>query len=179
MPSYLVQLAYTPDAWRALMDSPQNRQDAVTPLVQHLGGRFLNGKFLAFGDYDVVAIVELPDNVSAAAFSMTISAEPAFASSVQHAARRVAPRALLRRVWRVARRIDARHRLSRSPCAACRGQSRAVGGRSRRCPRGRAQARHRGARRYQELDGALELGTRALALAEDVKDTGMGARTLR
>jgi uncharacterized protein with GYD domain len=74
MPYYLVQLAYTPDAWRALMDSPQNRQDAVTPLVEHLGGRFLNGKFLAFGEYDVVAIVELPDNVSAAAFSMTISA---------------------------------------------------------------------------------------------------------
>ena len=74
MPYYLVQLAYTPDAWRALMASPQNRQDAVTPLVEQLGGRFLNGKFLAFGEYDVVAIVELPDNVSAAAFSMTISA---------------------------------------------------------------------------------------------------------
>jgi uncharacterized protein with GYD domain len=74
MPYYLVQLSYTPEAWRALTDNPQDRQDAVTPLVERLGGRFVSTKFLCFGEYDLMAIVEMPDNVNAAAFSMTISA---------------------------------------------------------------------------------------------------------
>ena len=30
--------------------------------------------WMSFGDYDIIGIVEMPDNVSAAAFSMAISA---------------------------------------------------------------------------------------------------------
>ncbi len=37
------------------------------------GGR-LESAYYAFGDYDVVAIVEVPDNVSAAAFSLALNA---------------------------------------------------------------------------------------------------------
>jgi uncharacterized protein with GYD domain len=40
--------------------------------VKKLGGK--PGKlYLSFGDYDVVGIYEMPDNVSAAAFAMAIS----------------------------------------------------------------------------------------------------------
>jgi|SRR5262245_17668161 len=74
MPYYLVQLSYTAESWRALTANPQDRQDAVTPLVERLGGRFVSAKFLCFGEYDLMAIVEMPDNINAAAFSMTISA---------------------------------------------------------------------------------------------------------
>jgi uncharacterized protein with GYD domain len=73
MPSYLLQVAYTPQAWDTLIRKPQNRLDAVAPAVEQLGGS-VTGGWLAFGEYDLVVILDLPDNVSAAAFSMAVSA---------------------------------------------------------------------------------------------------------
>ena len=73
MAYYLVQLAYTPEAWGAMAARPQNRLEAVQPVAERLGGHILS-KWMAFGEYDVVAILEMPDNVSAAAFSVAISA---------------------------------------------------------------------------------------------------------
>jgi uncharacterized protein with GYD domain len=73
MPQYLLQVAYTPEAWAALIKKPHNRLDAVRPAVEKLGGKIETGWF-CFGDYDLVAIVQMPDNVSAAAFSLAASA---------------------------------------------------------------------------------------------------------
>lgn len=73
MPHYLFQTAYTPQAMAALVKNPQNRIEAVRPAIEALGGKLVAG-YLAFGEYDVVGIVEMPDNVTAAAFSMGVSA---------------------------------------------------------------------------------------------------------
>jgi uncharacterized protein with GYD domain len=73
MAHYLLQVAYTPQAWSAMLKNPQNRIEMVAPALERLGGRF-EGAWLAFGEYDIVAIMSLPDNVSAAAFSMAVSA---------------------------------------------------------------------------------------------------------
>lgn len=73
MPYYLLQAAYTPDAWAAMVKNPQNRLEAVRPVVERLGGR-VEGGWLAFGEYDAILICQMPDNVSAAAFSMAASA---------------------------------------------------------------------------------------------------------
>jgi uncharacterized protein with GYD domain len=73
MASYMVQVAYTPEAWGTLVKSPQNRMEAVRPAIEKLGGR-IEGVWLSFGEYDVVLIAQMPDNVSAAAFSMAVSA---------------------------------------------------------------------------------------------------------
>jgi uncharacterized protein with GYD domain len=73
MPLYLSQVAYTPEAWKALVKNPQNRLEAVRPVVEKLGGKIVSGYF-AFGDYDVVAIVEMPDHVAAAALAMAFAA---------------------------------------------------------------------------------------------------------
>jgi uncharacterized protein with GYD domain len=73
MPRYLLQAAYTPEAWGAQLKTPQNRMEVVSELMRQLGGSF-ESAYLAFGEYDVVAIVDLPDNVSAAAMSMVVSA---------------------------------------------------------------------------------------------------------
>jgi uncharacterized protein with GYD domain len=71
MPSYLVQVAYTPETVAALVANPQDRTEAIGKVVKNLGGK--PGKlYLSFGDYDVVGIYEMPDNVSAAAFAMAI-----------------------------------------------------------------------------------------------------------
>ena len=72
MPSYLVQVAYTPETVAALVANPQDRTEAIGKVVKKLGGK--PGKlYLSFGDYDVVGIYEMPDNVSAAAFAMAIA----------------------------------------------------------------------------------------------------------
>lgn len=73
MPYYLLQVAYTPEAWANIVASPQNRLDAVRPVVEKMGGKMENG-WLAFGDYDLVAIVQMPRNVEAAAFSLAAAA---------------------------------------------------------------------------------------------------------
>jgi uncharacterized protein with GYD domain len=79
MASYLVQAVYTPEAWANLIAQPQDRIGAVRPIVERLGGKVTHGWF-AFGDYDVVAIIEMPTNVEAAAFSMAAAAAGAIRS---------------------------------------------------------------------------------------------------
>jgi uncharacterized protein with GYD domain len=73
MATYLIQVAYNTDGWKGLIASPQDRMKAITPAVEQLDGSVVAG-WVAFGDYDVVAIIDLPTNVSAAAFSMAVSA---------------------------------------------------------------------------------------------------------
>ena len=73
MAYYLIQVAYTPEAWAAQIKNPQNRIEAVRPVVERLGGSF-EGVWYAFGEYDIVGICKMPDNVSAAAFSLAATA---------------------------------------------------------------------------------------------------------
>jgi len=72
MPRYLQQISYTQEAWQALIKNPQNRVDAVRPAVEKLGGK-IETAYFAFGDYDVIVIAELPDNVSAAALAVAFA----------------------------------------------------------------------------------------------------------
>ncbi len=73
MPLFMIQAAYTPEALATLTANPQNRAEAIRPVIEAMGGR-LENFWYSFGDYDVVAIIELPDNTSAAAFSFVGSA---------------------------------------------------------------------------------------------------------
>ena len=73
MAYYLLQVAYTPEAWANIVSNPHNRIDTVRPVVEKMGGKIENG-WLAFGDYDLVAIVQMPRNVEAAAFSLAAAA---------------------------------------------------------------------------------------------------------
>jgi uncharacterized protein with GYD domain len=72
MPSYLVQIAYTPETMAALIKKPQDRAEAVRKPIEKLGGKLVGG-WLCFGDYDVVVVIDMPDNSSAAAFAMAVS----------------------------------------------------------------------------------------------------------
>ena len=77
MPYYLLQAAYTPAAWAAQLKNPQDRSTAVRPILEQVGGR-LESFYYAFGEYDVVATIEAPDNVSAAAVALAVGASGAF-----------------------------------------------------------------------------------------------------
>jgi uncharacterized protein with GYD domain len=56
-----------------MVKQPQNRLEAVRPVIEKLGGKFEHA-WLAFGEYDIVSVVELPENTDAAAFAMAASA---------------------------------------------------------------------------------------------------------
>lgn len=73
MATYLIQAAYNSAAVSALIAHPQNRADAIRKPIEKLGGNIV-GFWLAFGEFDVVGIVEMPDNVSAAAFGLAVAA---------------------------------------------------------------------------------------------------------
>ena len=72
MPHYLVQVAYSRQGWEGLVQHPQDRIEAVRPSIEKVGGR-ISSAYFAFGDFDVVLIAELPDNVSAAAIAMAFA----------------------------------------------------------------------------------------------------------
>jgi uncharacterized protein with GYD domain len=74
MSNYLFQVAYTPEAWANMLVQPHDRIDAVRPVIEKLGGKVVHAWF-AFGDYDVVAVAEMPTNVEAAAFRWPLPPE--------------------------------------------------------------------------------------------------------
>ena len=76
MAHFMVQASYTTQGISGLVASPEDRAAALRPVVEGLGGR-IESLYYAFGDFDVVVIVELPDNVTMAAFSMAVGASGA------------------------------------------------------------------------------------------------------
>src|SRR5215468_12730178 len=69
MAHYMFQGSYTSEGWKTLVKNPVNRFEAVRPVIEKLGGS-VEGAWFAFGDYDFVLIAKMPDDVSAAAFSL-------------------------------------------------------------------------------------------------------------
>src|SRR5947199_1470761 len=70
---YLYQGAYTYDALKTLIKKPVNRLETVRKAVEELGGT-VEGFWFAFGEYDFVLVVQMPDNVSVAALSLAVAA---------------------------------------------------------------------------------------------------------
>jgi uncharacterized protein with GYD domain len=77
MAYFLLQGTYTPESWKSLINKPVDRVEVVRKVIEKLGGK-VEGAWFAFGDYDVVMIMQMPDNISAAAFSLAIAASGAF-----------------------------------------------------------------------------------------------------
>jgi uncharacterized protein with GYD domain len=73
MPNYLVQVSYSSEALAALIANPHDRSEAVKKVAKKLGGK-VHGAWFAFGDYDVVLIMEMPDNASAAGLALAAAA---------------------------------------------------------------------------------------------------------
>jgi len=73
MPLYMYQGSYTSDAWKAQIQTPQNRIEQIRPMIERQGGKILSA-YYAFGEYDIVMIIEAPDNVSVAALALAAAA---------------------------------------------------------------------------------------------------------
>jgi uncharacterized protein with GYD domain len=73
MSTYMVQAAYTSAAWGKLVQRPENRMEALRPVIEQLGGKLL-AWYYTWGDYDVVVLFDVPSNINAAAVSMAVAA---------------------------------------------------------------------------------------------------------
>lgn len=73
MASYMVQASYTSQALASLIKNPENRTEVVKKVAKKLGGK-LSASWLSFGEYDLVMVVEMPDNVSMASFAVAAAA---------------------------------------------------------------------------------------------------------
>jgi len=79
MPQYLGRVRYSPDAVRAMVQNPQDREAAAAEVLESLGGKLL-GFWFAFGDHDGVFIAEAPDNATMAAVAMAVGGSGALSS---------------------------------------------------------------------------------------------------
>ena len=73
MPKYLFEAKYTADGMKGVMkEGGSKRREAADQAIKSVGGR-LESLYYAFGDHDVVGVVEFPDQASAAALSTAIN----------------------------------------------------------------------------------------------------------
>jgi uncharacterized protein with GYD domain len=76
MPFYLIRAAYSGTAAAHMVQHPQHREAAVRKTCEALGGKMLHF-FYCFGDYDALALAELPNNKAAAAMALSVEASGA------------------------------------------------------------------------------------------------------
>jgi uncharacterized protein with GYD domain len=77
MPKYLIQANYVGEGLKGLLkEGGSSRRATIEKLLGSVGGR-VEAFYYAFGDTDAFVIVDLPDNVTAAALSLTINAAAA------------------------------------------------------------------------------------------------------
>ena len=74
MPKYLVQGNYAGEGVKGLLkEGGSSRRAAVEKLFGSVGGK-VEAFYYAFGEADLFIIADVPDNVSAAALSLTVNA---------------------------------------------------------------------------------------------------------
>ena len=80
MPKYLVEARYTVEGTKGLVrEGGSGRRAAVAKTIESVGGK-AEALYFAFGDVDVYVIVDVPDNVSAAAVSLAANQSGAIVS---------------------------------------------------------------------------------------------------
>jgi uncharacterized protein with GYD domain len=81
MAKYLIKASYTAEGTKGLLrDGGTRRRTAVEEMVQSLNGK-LEAFYFGYGEADVYAIANMPDEVSAIAISMIVNASGAVALS--------------------------------------------------------------------------------------------------
>ncbi len=76
MPYYLYQGAYSSETWARVTKNPEDREAAIRAMTERSGGKLV-GLWFMFGDDDVIAVAELPDDAAAGALGMAVAASGA------------------------------------------------------------------------------------------------------
>jgi uncharacterized protein with GYD domain len=77
MAKYLWQVNYVGEGLKGLLkEGGSSRRAAVEKIINSMGGK-LETFYYAFGETDLYAIADMPDNVDVAAFALTVAASGA------------------------------------------------------------------------------------------------------
>ncbi|TMD87802.1 MAG: GYD domain-containing protein [Chloroflexi bacterium] len=68
MPTYISLMRFTEQGVKAVKDHPK-RREAAAKGIEAMGGKLLH-TYLTMGRYDVVAVLDLPDDDAAAKFAL-------------------------------------------------------------------------------------------------------------
>ena len=77
MPKYLFQGSYTQEGLKGLLKEGGTSRRAVAEQLMRDAGGTLESFYFAFGEKDVIAIAELPDDVSVTALSLIVNSSGA------------------------------------------------------------------------------------------------------
>ena len=80
MALYMYQASYTAESVAAQIKEPQDRIKVVTPAIEALGAKILLGGY-PFGEYDVLVVLEAPDDTTAASVALAVAAGGAVKSA--------------------------------------------------------------------------------------------------
>ncbi len=83
MTKYLVLFTFKGETLKAFMKKPSDRAAVVGEAAQSVGGR-LESYYWMLGQYDGLAILDLPDSAAAARLAMTVSSTGAFTHLETH-----------------------------------------------------------------------------------------------
>lgn len=72
MARYLVQATYNAEARKSFVAHPEDRLPGVVALMEKFGGK-LESFYYSMGEFDVAAVAELPDDISAVAAALAIT----------------------------------------------------------------------------------------------------------
>ena len=79
MAHYLIEVGYTPPAWTSQLDDQHNVVSRITPAVKASKGK-IESVYYAFGDADLIAIIDWPTPEDAAAFGLAVTGSGALRS---------------------------------------------------------------------------------------------------
>jgi uncharacterized protein with GYD domain len=76
MAHYLIEVGYTPQSWSAQIDKQANVVERITPALNACGAT-LQSMYYAFGDVDLVGVIDFPTPEDAAAFALAVGSSGA------------------------------------------------------------------------------------------------------
>lgn len=76
MAHYLIEVGYTPQAWSNQIDKQANVVERITPAVEACGAS-IQCLYYAFGDVDLVGVIDFPTPEDAAAFGIAVGSSGA------------------------------------------------------------------------------------------------------
>lgn len=83
MPKYAIMFSYSSDSWSQMVQNPSDRAAATRQLAESVGGT-LETFYWMFGPHDGLAIVDVPDSVTAAALSVAVASTGAVSNIETH-----------------------------------------------------------------------------------------------
>lgn len=73
MPTYMIQATLTAEAWKNLAERPEDRGQVLAAHMEKMGCRLLSFYF-AFGESDTITMFEAPDDATAGAIAVSVTA---------------------------------------------------------------------------------------------------------